>query len=187
MATNPLEGAKRTFDNLNDREKRLVGLLGGVVGVLLLLTPIFLLSSAIGDLEDENREIAKLLRDISKNRPQIEERIAQKEAALRRYDRPVPSIGTFIEEKAGASGLTVRESVDQPDKQLGKYRRESVRVTIPGVGLKPVIEMMAAIENSQYPVAVDRLNIEHYQAGDKYNVQLGISAYMRDSKNDEDD
>ena len=39
--------------------------------------------------------------------------------------------------------------------------------------------MLTSIENSRLPVALERLQIEHYRSGDAYNVQVGLIAYQR--------
>jgi hypothetical protein len=80
---------------------------------------------------------------------------------------------------AAEQGLTVREVTDQPEKELGEYRRRHVRVTLPNVGLAEVVRMMAAIANSPYPVAIERIHIDHFRTGNQFNVQLGVVAFDR--------
>ncbi|MCU0676639.1 MAG: hypothetical protein MUE69_28080 [Myxococcota bacterium] len=53
-----------------------------------------------------------------------------------------------------------------------------MRATLPSVGLKKVIKLLTSIENSRFPVAVERIQIEHFRGGeDSYNVQIGVIAY----------
>lgn len=171
-----LDGARRMYDNLNDREKKLVMLLGGVVVLLVVVLPLYLLSSSIGAMEDRNRDIASVLRDISRARPMLREREMERQAAEQRYEEPAPPLGSFVEAKAAEQGLTIREVNDQPEKDLGEgFKRRHTRVTMPDVSIKEVIDMMAAIENSPYPVAIERIQVEHF--GERYNVQLGVVAY----------
>jgi hypothetical protein len=175
--SNATDGLRRYYDNLNERERKLVGLLGLVLGLIVVVLPLYLLTHAIGQLEEENRDINAVLRDISRSRAKLQEREAEREASARRYARKAPPLGSFIEAKAQSQGLRVREVNDQPEKKIGDFTRRHTRVTLPNVGLKPVIEMMAAIENSPYPVAIERVRIEHFRSGDQYNVQLGVIAF----------
>lgn len=174
---NPLDNARRFYENLNERERKLVALLGVIAGVIVVFLPLYLLTSAISSIEDTNREIDSVLHDISRARPRLQAREARREAAQQRYDQKAPPLGSFIEAKAREEGLTVREVNDQPEKVVDDFTRRHTRVTLPGVSLKPVIKMMANIENSPYPVAIERIRVEHFSAGDRYNVQLGVIAY----------
>lgn len=173
----PFDSVRRFYDNLNERERKLVGLLGGVLAAFLVFLPLYLMSSSISELEDDNREMTSVLRDISRARPALRKRQARRKARRELYDNRTPQLGTFVESKAREQGLTIREVDDQPEKVIDNYKRRHTRVTLPDVGLKPVIEMMAAIENSRYPVAIERIHVEHFHSGDEYNVQLGVVAY----------
>ena len=53
---------------------------------------------------------------------------------------------------------------------------------MPNVGLRPVVKMLTEIVNSRYPVALERLQIEHFRSGDTYNVQFGVVAYQREAE-----
>ncbi|MFW5875663.1 MAG: hypothetical protein ACOCXM_02885 [Myxococcota bacterium] len=174
------DNGRQAYENLNQRERKLVTILGGVLVVVVVLLPLYLMSSAISDLEEENLAITEVLRDIDRARPMLRQRDAEREAAMRLYEKKAPPLGSFLEEMAGKQGITIREVNDQPEKELGKYRRRHVRVTLPNVGLAEVVRMMAAIENSPYPVAIERLHIDHFRTGDRYNVQLGVVAYDRE-------
>jgi hypothetical protein len=70
--------------------------------------------------------------------------------------------------------------------------RRHVRAELPGVGLKTAIDMITAVENSRYPLAVESLRIEHFGTGDRYNVQLGVITFDRkaeeaDEENEDED
>jgi hypothetical protein len=175
----PLEPVRRAWENLNERERRLVGILGAVTALLLVGVPLYLSTASISDLESENREMATVIREIGRARTKLSEREAERRATEQRYQTKAPALGSFLEAKAREVELSVREVTDQPEKVAGGFRRRSVRATLPGVGLRAVIDLMASIENSPYPVAIDQIHIEHYQSGDRYNVTLGVVAYDR--------
>jgi len=175
-----LDSARGAFDNLNDRERKLVALLGGVFVILAVGLSSWFITGAIGDIEDENSEIRTVLRDIARAEGLLAEREAQRAAAARLYDNPAPPLGSFLEEKARAAGYErPLEVTDQPDKVAGGFSRRHVRANLPGVGLKAAMELLTAVENSGYPVAIEQLHIDHFQGGDRYNIKVGVFAFDR--------
>ncbi|MEM1415176.1 MAG: type II secretion system protein GspM [Myxococcota bacterium] len=177
MAADPLAGLRSSFENLNERERKLVGLLGAVFLVIVVVLPMFLMSQAIGDIEDENREIVATLRAIQRGQSELAARRAVERASQQRYATPAPPLGSFIEARAQGQDLRLREVTDQPEQVIGEFTRRNVRATLPQVELRRVMLMLADIENSRYPVAIERLQIEHFRQGATYNVQLGVIAY----------
>ncbi len=167
------------LSGLNDRERKLLLLLGGIFVTFVVFLPAWFLVSAMGDMEEENSEIAELLTDIADARPQLAEREAERQASLARYRTAAPPLGSFIEAEAREQELSLREVTEQPEQELGEFRRRNTRATMPNVGLRPVVKMLTSIVNSRYPVALERLQVEHFRSGDTYNVQLGVVAYER--------
>lgn len=176
-ATSALEPVRRFWENLNERERKLVAVLGVVLILLVVVLPLYLATASISDTEEENLEIASLIREINRSKGRLQEREAERRATERRYQTKAPALGSFVEAKAREVSLAVREVTDQPEQVSGGFRRRSVRATLPGVGLRAVVDLMASIENSPFPVAIDQIHIEHFQPGDRYNVTLGVVAY----------
>ena len=169
--------ARRWFDNLTDRERRMVGLLGLVLALFAVLLPSWLLVRSVGELEDRNAEVQQALRALRRARGTLAQREAERKAAEARYRRKAPPLGSFLEAKAGEFGITIREAVDQPEKDFGEFRRRHVRVTLPNVDIAAFVKMVASVRNSPYPVAIERIQIDHF--GDRFNAQLGVYAYDR--------
>jgi len=169
---------RSAYENLNERERVLVTALASVLALLLVGVPFYLLTNAISDLQDENQEVRVVLREMNQARGTLDGREAAREAAALRYRTPAPPLGSFLEAKAGLQELTLREVTDQPEKVVGEYRRRELRATLPNVGLRAVVRMLTDIENSPFPVAVNRIQIEHFRAGDQYNVKVGLVAYQ---------
>ena len=69
---------------------------------------------------------------------------------------------------------------DQPKLDMGGYSRRSVRVSLPVVELRPLIEMLADIENSTYPVAIERIQMTGGRMRTGYTVKLAVNAYDRE-------
>lgn len=174
---NPFEPLRRVWENMTERERVLVSILGVVVVVMAVILPVVMLTLSIGDLETQNREMTQVLRDIARERPRLAQREREMQRQEQRYANEAPPLGSFLEAKASEVQLTLREVTDQPEQVSNGFRRRNVRAQLPGVGLRPVIDLMSSVAGSNYPVAVERIHIEHFQNGDRYNIQLGILAY----------
>ncbi len=178
-SSNAFDGARQAFENLSEREKRLVGLLGVIFVGLLIVLPLYMTSAAIGDLERSNAGIGEVLDEIARTRPQLAKAKAEREAAMSRYERPMRPLGGYVEELARNAGLAVGNVQPEPDQVVNGFTRHQVRVTLTNVGMRGVVDMMAAVERSELPVAIDQLQVEHFGAGDRYNIKLGVVGFER--------
>lgn len=172
---------RERLDKLEPRERRLLTILLGFLGVIvLLLVPIGLASIASSKRAD-NQEVRDLLQSVYEASGKVSERKAQKDALLARYARPAPALAGFIEDAAKQQGLTAAESQDRPDVPHGKKYTERVTVVkMHRIGMLGLAKMLERIESSGHPVAVTKLNIKP-RAGepDSYEVELGVSAFDR--------
>ncbi len=183
----PADRVREAIANLNERERKLMGVLGGALVVILVVLPLYLITSSISDIRDENQELAAVLREIQHERGALAAREAERAASAARYETPAPPLGSFMEAQATGQALSLREVTDQPEKVIGEFTRRNTRATLPNVGLRAVVKMLTSIENSRLPVAIERLQIEHYRSGDAYNVQVGLIAYQRTSPAESDE
>ena len=168
------------FGALSERERRLLGAMGSVLLVMVIAIPMYLTVSGISSIEKENAQINEVLHDIARSESRLQEEKAAQNAVDRLYDRKTPSLGGFLEESAqefGVSGLSV---TDQPKVDLGGYSRRSVRVSLPRVELRPLIEMLADVKNSSYPVAIERIQLDGGRLRKNYNAKLAVNAYDRE-------
>lgn len=168
------------WTGLNEREKKLVGLMGVVFAVCALGLPMYLLSSSIAALKRENDQIVSVMRDIERAAPRLAEREAARRAAEARYDVQAPALSSLLEAQSRELGLNINAVTNQPEVQVGRFRRRHVRASFPGTGLRPVVKLMTALEASQYPLALERIYVDHFAPGeDRYNVELGLITYDR--------
>jgi type II secretory pathway component PulM len=175
---NPLfERLRATWDNLNDRERRMLTILGAVLGAVLLVMPPILLVMDNADLEAENAELRNVVEQLDMQRNRLARVAQDRRTADQKYLNKTPPLGSFMESEAKKQGLTLQEVTDQPEKTVGRYLRRSVTVALPQVALTPLINLLSSIVESGHPVAVDQLQIDHYQAGDQFNVKLGILTF----------
>lgn len=184
---NLIDRLRASWYNLNDRERRMLSLLGGVLLVLLLLLPPLMLSLSNSELQSENEELRSVLDQLSKQRNHLMQLAQERKNAEARYQNKTPPLGSFLEAKAKEQGLTLQEVTDQPEKTVGRYQRRSVTVSLPQTGLTPVIQLMSSIVQSGHPVAIQQIQLDHYQPGDQYNVKLGILTYDKVSGAGDDD
>lgn len=168
------------FDTLNQRERRLLFLMGSVFAVMAVAVPMYLMLASISAIESDNTDINEVLQDIYRSEGRLEEQKAARRAVERLYTRKAPSLGGFLEESAQEYGVGGLSITDQPKLDMGDYSRRSVRVSLPNVEIRPLIDMLADIKNSSYPVAIERIQLDGGRLGRAYSVKLGINAYDRE-------
>jgi Type II secretion system (T2SS), protein M len=183
---NMFDRMRASWENLNDRERRMLTVLGGVVLTLLLLLPPVLLSLGNSDLQAQNDELRSVLDQLAIQRGRLMQLAEDRKKAEQRYQNKTPPLGSFLESEAKKQGLTLQEVTDQPEKTVGRYLRRSVTVSLPQTGLTPVINLMSSIVESGHPVAIQEIQLDHYQPGDQYSVKLGILTYDKLSETPSD-
>ena len=176
-----LDNVRSWADALSGRERRLLGVMASVFAAILIGLPMYLAVASISDIETENAEISQVLQDIRRSEPRLRQQIAERRAVDDLYKRKAPSLGGFLEERAQQYGVTGLGITDQPNLDMGGYSRRSVRVSLPVVELRPLIEMLADIENSSYPVAIERIQMTGGRMRTGYTVKLGVNAYDRET------
>jgi type II secretory pathway component PulM len=178
MLNNPLfERLRTTWENLNDRERRMLTILGIAIAAVLLVFPPVLLVLDNADLEEQNAELRSVVEQLDAQRTKLARIAAERRTAEQRYLNKTPPLGSFLESEAKKQGLTLQEVTDQPEKTVGRYLRRSVTVALPQVALTPLINLLSSIVESGHPVAIDQLQIDHYQPGDQFNVKLGVLTF----------
>ncbi len=172
---------RERFEKLEPRERRLLTILAGILGaVILLALPIYVVKS-VSDKRSENEQLRALVDSIYDARASIAERKAKHDALLARYGKPAPALAGFIEEASRANNIAAAESQDRPEAPHGKrYTERMTVVKMHKVGMLPLAKMFEKIEQSGYAVVISKLNIKP-RAGeaDSYEVELGVSAFDR--------
>lgn len=175
-----VDNVRSWADALNRRERRLLAIMALVFMAIVVALPMYLAIASISDIETENEEIAMVLQDIKRSEPRLRQQKADKRAIDKLYSRKAPSLGGFLEERAQQYGVSGLGITDQPELDMGEYSRRSVRVSLPVVELRPLIEMLADIKNSSYPVSIERIQMTGGRMRTGYTVKLGVSAYDRE-------
>ncbi len=174
-----LDGLRSYWENLTDRERMLFGVMGGLALLLVVSTPVYLLSSSITALEEENAEITAALRQIGRSRGRIAAMRAEQAARDARYEQGAPG-EQWLPTQVQEHGLSFSRVQHEPERVVGRYRIHTTRASFQGAGLRPAILLLADMKNSRYPVAIERLHVDHHQAGDRYNLEVGVLTFERE-------
>jgi hypothetical protein len=174
-----LDRFRTYWDGLHDRERRMLAALAMVLGVILLLLPLVLITTQNDELSDESEEIRAVLASIEENRAALALQEDARKSAESRYRNVTPPLGSFIETEAGKYQLSLFEVTEQPEKSEGSYHRRAIRAGINEVDLTGMMNLLNGIVTSAHPVAIDHIQIEHPQSGDKYRLKLGVLTFDR--------
>ncbi len=167
------------WDGLHERERRMMSVMLVVLGMLVLGLPLGLIVFQNQDLQSENDELRALLDEIEVQRPVLALQEESRKTAETRYKNVTPPLGSYLETEAKKHGLTLFEVTDQPEKTEGSFHRRAVRAGINEVDLTGIINLLSGIVTGSHPVAVDHVQIEHYQSGDQYRLKLGVLTFDR--------
>ena len=170
------------WEKLTDRERQMLAIMGAVATAIVVFVAVWTTSSALAEVEEERDAIQEVLRTIDRSGEVLAKREAERKEAEARYRNKPPPLAAFLEGKAKNEGLEVRSVVEQPEKDIDGYRRQHVRLSFAQVSLRPIMRLLASIEGERMPIAIERVQIEHYQSGDKYNVQIGVVAFSAPEK-----
>jgi general secretion pathway protein M len=164
---------------LEPRERTLLLGLAALFGALLFLGLPYYLVKSVSDRRAQNQEIRDYIDKVQESRAKIEEKRAEHDALVARYDRTVPA--NFVDEAAKSNDVEIAETSKKPDVPHGKKFVEHVQVLhMHKAGLLGLSKMFEHIETAGYPIALTRLDVKP-RAGenDSYDVELGISTYER--------
>jgi len=167
--------------DMNARERRLLGIIGVVAGVLLLLAVPFGLEAVVRSDISENDELRQALADVQDARGRVRERQARKDAIVTRYAKKAPSLAGYLEQEARQQKLEVTDSTPLPDVPHGKrYVEHGTNIHLKKTGMLPLARFLESIEKSGYPVAVTRLSIRKRSGeNDSSDVETVVSSYDR--------
>ncbi|MGA3120100.1 MAG: hypothetical protein ABSF69_04950 [Polyangiaceae bacterium] len=166
---------------MNARERKLVGVLGFIGALLALCAIPFGFDALVRSEATDNDEIRQALSDVQDARGRVRQGQARKDAILARYVHKAPSLAGYLEQTARQQKLEVTESTPLPDLPHGKrYSEHGTNIHLKKAGMLPIARFLEAIEKSNYPIAVTRLNVRKRSGeNDSYDVEVGVSSYDR--------
>lgn len=173
------ESVRQGWDNLSDRERKLLSTMGGVLLTVIVFGAVWTTTSALSEVEEERDAIRLVLADIDRSAELLAKRDAERRATEDRFRNKAPALAAYIESRAKDEGMEVGRTLEDDPKVTNGYRRQSVRVSFSNVSLRPIMHLLTSIAEEPSPLAIEKLLIEHYSAGDSYKLDLGLASYER--------
>lgn len=177
------------WDGLAARERLLVGIAGGALGILLLLFGIVMpvmsaTESAALDAQDAKRQLA-LMQRMRSDWDGLHLRLDAVEARIQE-GRDGQSLLTLLESLAARAGVKPRSMEKRQSGESEQYEETKVEVSLKSVSLKQAVSYLASIESASQPLSVKSLRIKRRptRAGksngktvDLIDVTFSVSAF----------
>lgn len=166
---------------MEPRERSLLAGLGIAVGLIVfLLLPAYVYQT-VSASRDQNQEIRDYIEKVRDGRAKIDKKKAERDASNLRYSRAMPPFASFLEDAAQANNLVIEESQTRPDVPHGKkYSEHITSLKFKKVGMLGIVKMFEKIEQSNFPVAITRLNIKPKGSEpDQFDVEVHVSHYEK--------
>jgi general secretion pathway protein M len=169
------------LSRLEPRERRLLGILGGVLGFMAFLAIPIAIAATVHGQANENDALRDAIANIDDARTKVEKAQASRDAVTARYAQPAPPLAAFLSKIAGESQVEIPESQDRQALPHGKrYAERSTKITLRKVGMLKLIHLMEGIEKSGHPVTLSSLNIrKRGSEPDSFDVDMVVSAFDR--------
>jgi general secretion pathway protein M len=169
------------LDALAPREKRLLLVLAGVFGVLILAAIPFGVSALLSEAEATHSELVDAISRVESEGEAVRERQAERDALLARYETPVPALAGYLDKAAQASGIAIPESKDpSPIAHGKKFEERFTSISLRKVSLLPLVKFMERVSGGPEPISISKLNIRKRGGEpDSYDVQMTVSAFHR--------
>ena len=169
------------LSGLEDRERRLLGILVALVLGALVLLPPAALFALVHSRQSEVDEIREAIQAIDDEREVVERAKAGKGAIEQRYASPAPPLAAFLARLASEAGVEIPESQDRQAVPHGKkFEERTTKISLRKVGLLKLVKFLEKIEQAGHPVRVSQFDIrKRGSEPDSYDVDLVVSAFDR--------
>lgn len=169
------------ISGLEPRERRLLGAMAGVFGVVLLMLIPLGVSALLSDLTERNQLLRDAIARIESEGDEIRARQEEQEALLARYETPAPALAGFLDKAATASSLDIPEVKPRSPVAHGKrYEERSTSISFRKVGLLALVKFMERVSGGTDPISISKLTIRKRGVEpDTYDVQMTVSAFHR--------
>jgi len=166
---------------LESRERRLLGILGAVFGVMVFLAIPIGVAAAVHSKSSENDALREAITSIEDNREAIDKAKAAQAAVTQRYASAAPPLAPFLSKAASEVQLEIPESQDRQAMPHGKrYTERSTKIVLRKVGMLKLVKLMEKIETSGHPLALASLNIrKRGSEPDSFDIDMVVSAFDR--------
>jgi general secretion pathway protein M len=172
---------RERIDRLEERERRLLGILSVVVAAIVVLLMPLAVTAALHGSRVETETLPAVMAQITADRPLIEHSRALHKALEDRYSRPAPPLTSFLAQLAQEVEVEIPETQDRQPVPHGKrYEEKSTKITLRKVGMLKVAKLMERIETAGHPLSISQLTIrKRGLEPDSYDVDMVVSAFER--------
>ncbi len=164
---------------INKREKRLLQILGALIGVVafffLIVTPLMSLRESINKEYESNMSRLARLDKIYDQYRETHDRISQYNAQLNN----TKGLTSMIEENAQSLNIIKNKTYtrDRPTVAQGKYIKISADVMFEGVDINSILNFIYRMENSGMLIKISYLRINQTIKGrNTYDVTLTFNS-----------
>jgi Tfp pilus assembly protein PilO len=177
----PLAYASAEWNRMAVRERKLISILAGAVGLLALLLTGYLIVDSLQEISNSNEDAREALAAIASHRDDYLDAKARMVSQEARIGVEPPQLAADLEAAGKEAGIQIPETVDRPPAPAGKrYMEHSLDVKLRKVGLKELATFLSKVETNPRLIVVTRLQIRRsFGEGDKMDVELTATAYER--------
>jgi len=172
------------FDNLAERERRLLFVFFGLLGFMLLVFVPILVRMGVSDMAAENERLKTVIDEITSERAVLAKRQAQMGVLENRYGSQAPALAGWLAQLADDVGVDIPETQDRSTVPRGKtFKERSTHIRLSKVGMYQLSNFMERVSASSYPVIISRIDIKKRGGkADEYDAEMDITAFDRDKK-----
>jgi Type II secretion system (T2SS), protein M len=169
------------YQQLEPRERQLLGIFVSVLAVLLLLALPAAVAAILSSKRDETAALREALDLIQAGRQEVIAHDRERQQVLKRYANPAPPLASLLEQAASAYKIEIPESQDQAPVPHGKrYEERSTKLSLHKIGMLNLVSFLEKIEQSGHPVAITKIDIrKRGTEQDSYDVDMIVSAFDR--------
>lgn len=169
------------INQLEDRERRLLGVFVAVFGAFLILVIPVGLAAYLGSIASENEAIREAITSIQDSKMLLEKRAVERQSQDARYQKTAPQLAGFLAGIAERHDIEIPETQDQTEVPHGKrFTERSTKITLRDVGMLKLAKLMEGVAQSGFPVSITRMNIrKRGTQADSFNVEMVVSAFDR--------
>lgn len=174
---------RERFEQLEERERKLLLVFAGVVGFVCVIIVPFALAVSVSSKESDNERMREVIQQIVDERKTLGQRQAETERVEERYSRTAPPLASFLAQTADSVGVEIPETQDRATVPHGKIFKERVtKIRLRQVGMLALSNFMEKIHNSRFPVSISKLNIrKRGTKPDEFDAEMEISAFDREA------
>lgn len=173
---------KERFEQLEEREKKLLLLLSGIFSVMFVILGPLLMQMSIWEKEERNQAYREMIELIADERSVLERQRTETSRIDARYARKAPALATLLAELADQTGVNIPETQDRSVVPHGKtFKERQTRVRLNKIGLLALSTFLEKIAQSNYALSVSRLDIQKRSSkDDEYDAEIDVSAFDRE-------